>query len=166
MRGDDLFCLNSLRHMPSARVARNAPFLFPNGLISQGLSPSELKSRQKLALSRKFFFPSGFDIFRKLFCLETTSFANRLSNLSTPPFDHLSVICHHLADTCPDQTWVNLPGSLSRRQGRKREQYTNGCSLCSSWFLYIFIINPVIRLCRYFIHYNIVFSLLILIFSN
>ena len=34
-----------------------------------------------------------------------------------------------------------------------------GCSLCSSWFLYIFITNPVIRSCRYFIHYYIVFSL-------
>ena len=44
-----------------------------------------------------------------------------------------------------------------------------GCSLCSSWFLYIFITNPVIRSCRYSIRYYLVFSLfslLILISSN
>ena len=37
------------------------------------------------------------------------------------------------------------------------------CTLSSSLFLYIFITNPVIR---YFTYYYIVFSLLILIFSN
>ena len=58
-------------------------FHFLNGHISKGLSPSELKSQQKFALSRKFFFPCGFLHF-KSFCLETTSFAKRLSNLSTP----------------------------------------------------------------------------------
>lgn len=104
--------------MPSVRVATNAQFRFPNGLISQGLSTSELKSLQKLALSRKFFSPCGFDIFRKSFCLETTSFANRLSNLSTPPFDHLSVICQHLADTYPDQTNLTRVSFSTTRKKR------------------------------------------------
>ena len=103
--------------MPSTRVARKAQFHFPNGLISQGLSPSELKSLQKLALSRKFFLcPVDLTFFVN--CFAKKHLPSPIGSQIYLPLS--STICLSSANIWHTRTQTK-PGSLSWRQGRTWE---------------------------------------------